>query len=73
MTDKRITELLELAAKEGITLPYPPAFIIRQEDLGHVVDLVTGVIMVGEADTPYQWELTPYGEAIAHLLKVEAL
>ena len=67
MNDKRIQELLELAAQEGITLPYLPEIIIALEDTGAVVDLVTGAILIGEADTPYQWELTPYGEAIAHL------
>ncbi len=70
MTDTRIQELLELATAEGITLPYPPEFIVAMEDFGNVVDLMTGAIMVGEANTPYQWELTPTGEAVAHLLSV---
>lgn len=70
--DNRIAELEALAAAEGIFLPYPPAVIARLEDAGAVVDLVTGAILLGEADTPYQWAWTPYGEAIAHLLLVES-
>lgn len=48
--DTRITELLALAASEGITLPYSPEFIVTQEDAGHVVDLTTGAIVLGGAD-----------------------
>ena len=70
--DNRIEELLDLAAAEGIALLYPPEIIVAMEDAGNIVDLITGDILIGEADTPYRWELTPYGEAIAHLLLVES-
>ncbi len=69
--DPRIQELLDLAEAEGITLPYPPEIIISQEDLGNVVDLATGAIVIGEADTTYDWTLTPEGEALARILRGE--
>jgi len=69
--DQRIRELLELAESEGITLPYDPETIIRQEDLGNVVDLLTGAIILSEADTVYSWALTPEGEALARILRGE--
>lgn len=69
--DQRIAELLELAESEGIALPYDPETIIRQEDLGNVVDLLTGAIILGEADTTYSWALTPEGEELARILKGE--
>ncbi len=47
MIDPRITELIELAQAERITLPYPPATIVTIEDIGAVVDLRTGVIDYG--------------------------
>ena len=59
MADMRITELLDLAAKEGITLPYAPDVIIGLEDRGHYVDLTTG--MVGDSNETVS--LTPIGEA----------
>lgn len=68
MYDARIAELLELAGAEGLMLPYPPETIIALEDAGHVVDLLTGAIEVGEADKPYKWQWTPAGEAFAHLV-----
>lgn len=67
--DPRITELLDLAETEGIRLPYPPEIIIRQEDLGHVVDLRTGTIISGEADTTCIWTLTSEGETLVRVLK----
>lgn len=70
MTDPRIDELLELAAAEGLTLPLPPETIIRLEDAGHIVDLRTGTVEVGEADRPYVWTWTPAGEAFAHLVEL---
>jgi len=69
MADERIQELLELAAQESITLPYSPELIVAMEDTGAVVDLHTGSILVGEADTVYSWTLTPQGEVMARLLK----
>lgn len=63
MTDTRITELLALAAAEGLSLPYPPDVIARLEDGGAVVDLVTGAITVIGADVRYG--LTLLGEANA--------
>lgn len=71
MTDKRVQELLDLAEAEGITLPYDPEFIISQENLGNVVNLETGAIILNEADTTYTWTLTPEGEQLARILKGE--
>lgn len=68
--DNRIEELQALAAAEGIELPYPPKIIVALEDAGNVVDLITGDILIGEADTPYRWVWTSYDEAVAHLLAV---
>ena len=47
--DPRIQELLDLAEAEGITLPYDPEFIAQQEDLGNIVDLTTGAIILNGA------------------------
>lgn len=69
--DPRIQELLDLAEAEGFTLPYDPEFIAQQEDLGNVVDLTTGAIILNEADTAYDWSLTPEGERLARILKGE--
>lgn len=63
MTDTRITELLDLAEAEGLSLPYPPDVIARLEDGGAVVDLVTGAVIVAGADVRYS--LTLLGEANA--------
>ena len=63
--DPRITELLELAAAEHLTLPYTPAMIIALEDTGAIVDLHTGAILPGEADKPIRFRLTVIGEAFA--------
>lgn len=70
-TDPRIQELLDLAEAEGITLPYDAEFIAQQEDLGNVVDLATGAIILNEADTAYDWTLTPQGEQLARILRGE--
>lgn len=51
--DPRITELLDLAASEGIELPYPPRVIIRQEDAGNTVDLRTGAITISGENVRY--------------------
>jgi len=72
MFDDKVKELLELAAAEGLTLPYSPETIARLESTGAIVDLVTGAILVGEADTVYRFELTPEGRAVADLLEKEA-
>ncbi len=69
--DPRIQELLDLAEAEGIKLPYDPEFIAQQEDLGNVVNLTTGAIILNEADTAYDWTLTPEGEQLARILKGE--
>lgn len=69
--DTRIQELVDLAEAEGITLPYDPEFIAAQENLGNVVDLTTGEIILNEADTVYTWSLTPQGEEIARIIKGE--
>jgi len=63
VTDTRITELLDLAEAEGLSLPYPPDVIARLEDGGAVVDLVTGAVIVAGADVRYS--LTLLGEANA--------
>lgn len=63
MTDTRITELLAMAEAEGLRLPYPPDVIVRLEDKGAVVDLVTGAVIVAGADVRYG--LTLLGEANA--------
>jgi hypothetical protein len=61
LVDPRIAELVELAATEGIRLPYPAAVIVGLEDKGFYVDLQTG--MMGSADERVQ--LTVVGEAAA--------
>jgi hypothetical protein len=66
--DNRVNELLALAEAEGLTLPYSPALIVHLEDAGHVVDLATGAILLGEGDRPYHWQWTPAGEAWVHLV-----
>ena len=63
MTDVRINELNELAATEGITLPWPAAVIVALEDQGHVVDLVTGLVI--QHGSTERIRLTPMGEAVA--------
>jgi hypothetical protein len=68
-SDPRITELMELAAAEGLTLPYPPEMIARLEDGGAVVDLVTGATIVNGADVRYR--LTLLGEANAIVWEVQ--
>jgi len=69
--DARIEELLALAESEGFTLPYDPELIVSQEDLGNIVDLLSGNIILGEADATYTWSLTPQGEEIARIIKGE--
>lgn len=51
--EQAVADLVELAAAEGLTLPYAPAFIVTQEQAGHVVDLRTGAILVAEAHRGY--------------------
>jgi len=70
-TDPRIAELLDLAEAEGIVLPYDPEFIVQQEDLGNVVNLTTGAIILNESDAAYDWTLTPDGERLARILRGE--
>jgi hypothetical protein len=70
--NNRISELTALAAAEGLRLPYPAPLIARLEDTGAVVDLVTGAILIGEADTPYGWTLTADGATLAHRLFSES-
>jgi hypothetical protein len=68
--DRGVSELLELAGGEGLTLPYAPELILRLEEAGHVVDLTTGEILLGEGDRAYLWQWTPVGEAWVHLVSV---
>lgn len=56
-------DLLDLAAKEGLTLPYPAENIVRLEATGAVVDLTTGAIIVNGAET--RFSLTLLGQANA--------
>jgi hypothetical protein len=70
--DHRVTELLDLAAAEGLTLPYPPETIISLEDTGAIVDLRTGAILPGAADHPTRFTLTVIGEAVAVVLAAES-
>lgn len=42
---QRIIELEELAASEGITLPWPAAVIAEFEDSGHIIDLRTDLVI----------------------------
>ena len=65
MTDKRIQELQDLAAGEGMILPYPPQVIIGLEDKGKYVDLATGMI----GDSNERISLTVVGEAHAVVLR----
>ena len=58
---RRIQELEELAAKEGITLPFPAKVSAGMEERGQYVDLFTG--MVGSDQE--RIELTTLGEAVA--------
>lgn len=67
--DKRVADLVALAASEGLILPYPPDVIARLEVSGAVVDLVTGAIIVNGAETRYS--LTVLGEATAIVLQSE--
>lgn len=62
-TDVRINELNELAITEGIKLPWPAAVIMAMEDEGHVVDLVTGLVI--QQGSTERISLTPLGEAVA--------
>lgn len=71
MTDPRVTELLDLAAAEGLTLPYPPETIARLENTGAVVDLATGAILINGAETRYS--LTLLGEANAIVWQSEGV
>lgn len=66
----RIQELLDLAAVEGFTLAMTPEHILEIEDAGYVVDLRTGDIIGRDDDW---FTLTPYGDAMAHLLSAESM
>ena len=58
---QKIQALIELAEAEGITLPYPPETIVRMEELGNVIDLHTGAVIINGAYQRYS--LTVIGEA----------
>lgn len=70
MLDKRMQELLDWEAETGRGLPCTPQEIIRLEDRGHVVDLVTGEISYYAADTE-RFSLTVIGEALQVVLHAE--
>jgi len=61
--EQAVAELVALAEDKGITLPYAPAFIVAQEQAGHIVDLTTGAIVLGEGDRPQGYAVTELGEA----------
>ena len=65
--NKRIDDLNELAASEGITLPWPAEVIAQLEEQGHTVDLLTG--MVNQNGGNDRISLTAFGEAVAVALK----
>lgn len=65
-----ILDLLELAEREGIPLPYPPEMIVALEASGAVVDLHTGAILPGGDAARYG--LTVLGEAVSVVLESEA-
>lgn len=44
--DPRVTELLDQARSEGFTLALHPDIIIAMENVGAIVDLRTGAIVV---------------------------
>lgn len=69
--DTRITELLDLAAAEGLPLPYPPETILALEDAGAIVNLHTGAIYPGEANQAIRFRLMVIGEALAIVLAAE--
>lgn len=68
---QKIRELEQLAAAEGLTLPYPPEMIVRLEETGAVVDLRTGEITPGAAS--HRYGLTVLGEAVAVVAKAGGL
>jgi len=68
--NQALLDLLELAEREGLTLPYPPETIVALEQSGAVVDLHTGAILPGRAGNRYS--LTVLGEALAMVLESEA-
>ena len=60
---RRIRELKDLAASEGINLPLPPAWIVALESKGIVVDLVTGAWLADDVQyMPTMQALTWGGE-----------
>lgn len=67
--EQRIADLEELATEEGITLPWPASVIAALEEQGHVVDLVTGLVVQGGAEQ--RVSLTVVGEATAIVLQCE--
>jgi hypothetical protein len=60
---QRIIELEALAAEEGIRLPWPADVIAGVEEKGHLVDLVTGALVLG--GSAQRVSLTVVGEAVA--------
>ena len=62
MNDNRISELEAWCSMTGRRLPMPIQDILALEDEGHVVDLVTGEIIIAGADATF--ELSVAGEAV---------
>ncbi len=58
---QRIAELEQLAAEEGIALPWPAAVIAAMEERGQYVDLTSGLT----GSDQERVSLTVVGEAVA--------
>lgn len=64
MLDTRVAELEALALEEGITLPYPPDYIVFLEDQGRMVDLASGEVLYSFP----RYMPAPSAKAVAYLL-----
>lgn len=59
---KRVQEIEDFAAEEGITLPMPAEQIVAIEEQGSIVDLVTGQIfdepdeVAPEPESKWWWQ-----------------
>lgn len=63
--DTRIVELLAWERETGQGLPFTPVEILRLEDAGCVVDLLTGTVTAADRD---RFEVTERGKAAARSL-----
>jgi hypothetical protein len=67
--DPRTIELLKWENETHTRLAAPVADILALEDAGHVVDLVTGDVLLHGADS--RPAATPFGQAVAAALDGE--